>query len=91
MPFVFQSTPGIAAGRIAGACVLTCSPAAFQSTPGIAAGRIAKHLHVRLVQIVSIHARHCCRANHHIILAHALYDLFQSTPGIAAGRIAIIF
>ena len=84
----FQSTPGIAAGRICMSTYLVsvcgsfnprpallpgesgflvfnwCGVTKFQSTPGIAAGRISvcntrDHEHTR----VSIHARHCCRAN----------------------------
>ena len=36
---------------------------------------------------VSIHARHCCRANPASVPWHHKQAVFQSTPGIAAGRI----
>ena len=132
----FQSTPGIAAGRIWSS--LTPSSAAwrfnprpaslpgesaagddlvadghlFHSTPGIAAGRIQLlerrglgvqrfnprpaslpgESHGRITwlaqRLVSIHARHRCRANLLTANRSAPDWLFQSTPGIAAGRIS---
>ena len=60
----------------------------FQSTPGIAAGRIRlSRSALKLVKAVSIHARHCCRANRCFQQQVVRFCLFQSTPGIAAGRI----
>ena len=60
---VFQSAPGIADGR----CFLTLEIAhksqAFQSAPGIAAGRCLPFFETkRTTDMVSIRARHCCRA-----------------------------
>ena len=37
---MFQSTPGIAAGRIFRSLIYDLQGSTFQSTPGIAAGRI---------------------------------------------------
>ena len=39
-------------------------------------------------RVVSIHARHCCRANQILVVSLAKFSVFQSTPGIAAGRIS---
>ena len=84
--YLFQSTPGIAAGRIHvrrryrdSGCCFNPRPALlpgeslwihpntvvtmFQSTPGIAAGRIGSEMPKPCGGAVSIHARHCCRAN----------------------------
>ena len=38
---------------------------------------------------VSIHARHCCRANRTVYTEASTNSTFQSTPGIAAGRIML--
>ena len=59
----------------------------FQSTPGIAAGRINMQPAPADPTLVSIHARHRCRANHVWQAARDMMFVFQSTPGIAAGRI----
>ena len=107
----FQSTPGIAAGRIEELVVTEAACDLFQSTPGIAAGRIiqlrrqqrrARSFNPRPALlpgeslgtseadarcVVSIHARHCCRANHRCPRYARSMRRFQSTPGIAAGRI----
>ncbi len=57
---MFQSTPVIANGRIAGCGATPGNPVSFQSTPVIANGRIQldalKHVTER---DVSIHARYC--------------------------------
>ena len=61
---LFQSTPAIAGGRMMPAGSGLSGGARFQSTPAIAGGRM-EHVH-RLAVIalnVSIHARHCWRAN----------------------------
>ena len=62
-------------------------PEAFQSTPGIAAGRIGQVVRLPQSRHVSIHARHCCRANQPMLPEAKQPGMFQSTPGIAAGRI----
>ena len=60
----------------------------FQSTPAIAGGRIfLERFWSFLFLRVSIHARHCWRANLQPIMAGASLALFQSTPAIAGGRI----
>ena len=86
---MFQSTPGIAAGRISRKVLLAPAARRFQSTPGIAAGRIdLMTIKTFRPEAVSIHARHCCRANRSAPCPTPSACWFQSTPGIAAGRIA---
>ena len=60
----------------------------FQSTPAIAGGRIDNGVLLPDAVEVSIHARHCWRANLTIEGAHQQGKRFQSTPAIAGGRIA---
>ena len=59
----FQSTPGITAGRHTRVTLMAPARSWFQSTPGITAGRhaAARYQPLRL-GLVSIHARHHCRA-----------------------------
>ena len=60
---VFQSTPDIAAGRSQGDDRRIQQPKLFQSTPDIAAGRSLFVVEVVDANtLVSIHARHRCRA-----------------------------
>ena len=60
----FQSTPAIAGGRIRPAPWSIALTSWFQSTPAIAGGRIrARWDAEQLAYLVSIHARHCWRAN----------------------------
>ena len=59
----------------------------FQSTPAIAGGRISISARFAEDWRVSIHARHCWRANHAGIAEVRLLMAFQSTPAIAGGRI----
>ena len=62
----------------------------FQSTPAIAGGRItAAPCPCAAPVLVSIHARHCWRANHPHAPGRRIASLFQSTPAIAGGRIKI--
>ena len=89
---LFQSTPGIAAGRIQSRHDAGQKLNLFQSTPGIAAGRIGAEFGIRApYRGVSIHARHCCRANLQGCHCERRHERFQSTPGIAAGRISRTF
>ena len=61
---MFQSTPAIAGGRIYVGSAMHLAVKGFQSTPAIAGGRILDALQTReLSAVVSIHARHCWRAN----------------------------
>ena len=61
---VFQSTPAIAGGRILGHSGCGSLRGLFQSTPAIAGGRIRRdYRKYRHPCAVSIHARHCWRAN----------------------------
>ena len=87
----FQSTPAIAGGRILREQADILERYAFQSTPAIAGGRIPdKEVgHVQL-QHVSIHARHCWRANLFGVAIATTPPVFQSTPAIAGGRIPVI-
>ncbi len=83
----FQSTPDIAVGRHSSTLVNRKFLTRFQSTPDIAVGRHLGLSPVRLLLgMVSIHARHCCRATHNFVHWVTAYPLFQSTPDIAVGR-----
>ena len=55
---MFQSTPGINAGRIRNCLGNRNFCLRFQSTPGINAGRIAPNFTPYASLTVSIHARH---------------------------------
>jgi len=86
---LFQSTPVIANGRIAGRIALAAGRSWFQSTPVIANGRIVlkpppiRHKH-RMFQSTPVIANgRILRWSGHI----AAYNEFQSTPVIANGRI----
>ena len=60
----FQSTPAIAGGRIHYSNGVTSTQQRFQSTPAIAGGRIHNRINDgSWSDWVSIHARHCWRAN----------------------------
>ena len=60
----------------------------FQSTPAIAGGRIPSICCGRACWTsVSIHARHCWRANPNSCQRSTSRAVFQSTPAIAGGRI----
>ena len=107
----FQSTPGIAAGRIylpqlqihgfcsfnprpallpgesTGNCCGTPAGSGFNPRPALLPGESCRSVGGQLPKLVSIHARHCCRANRLTKPPSANSAMFQSTPGIAAGRI----
>ena len=108
---LFQSTPGIAAGRIKSAWLKPCQSTVFQSTPGIAAGRIRAWPSPAATQScfnprpallpgesialgagahkndVSIHARHCCRANRpHPALPGLGATSFNPRPALLPGE-----
>ena len=60
----FQSTPAIAGGRMNSRLSMKNQATLFQSTPAIAGGRMdVGGFAVGGVEAVSIHARHCWRAN----------------------------
>ena len=59
----FQSTPAIAGGRIVATMAQPRTMSSFQSTPAIAGGRIVWLGVACFPVFVSIHARHCWRAN----------------------------
>ena len=62
--YVFQSTPAIAGGRIRPMQRRRWRASGFQSTPAIAGGRIrGTSISMSRYWFVSIHARHCWRAN----------------------------
>jgi len=84
---MFQSTPAIAGGRTIDTPSSACRCVLFQSTPAIAGGRTLFTIRSTLLSgIVSIHARHCWRANSTRATTKLLLKLFQSTPAIAGGR-----
>ena len=84
---MLQSTPDIAVGRHTYRSRYRRGPDTFQSTPDIAVGRHAYEMALEKVwELVSIHARHCCRATPKPPHIYALLKWFQSTPDIAVGR-----
>ena len=86
-PHLFQSTPGIAAGRIKEKQIAAAiSAVSIHARHCCRANRNRRPVG-RSRCAVSIHARHCCRANHPRVRKKASVKVFQSTPGIAAGRI----
>ncbi len=85
---MFQSTPGINAGRIVCNFSVATTERWFQSTPGINAGRILRFLMQRYM-VNGFNPRPASMPGESG-LSHALMWLrrkFQSTPGINAGRI----
>ena len=85
---LFQSTPAIAGGRIAVMMAARwCSGLCFNPRPPLLAGE-SQHLARRSsARNVSIHARHCWRANPRAMAGVEQSTEFQSTPAIAGGRI----
>ena len=59
----FQSTPGIAAGRISRSCLPNCRCNCFNPRPALLPGESVVRSSLNCFHAVSIHARHCCRAN----------------------------
>ena len=86
---LFQSTPGINAGRIIGTWSGLRGPGVFQSTPGINAGRIGLH-RSGVIFVGWFQSTPGINAGRILLFEfeRALFALFQSTPGINAGRIA---
>ena len=87
--FLFQSTPAIAGGRIGPAICSRLGWRGFNPRPPLLAGEsrsVGKNL---CIFAVSIHARHCWRANRWTNATRALTYVFQSTPAIAGGRIGL--
>ena len=83
----FQSTPAITGGRNTICCADAGSAALFQSTPAITGGRdrvVRPQTGAR--SMVSIHARHYCRARPEAAPQPADWPAFQSTPAITGGR-----
>ena len=84
---MFQSAPGIAAGRCRSTSHRSRSTSQFQSAPGIAAGRchsrfVMVHGHHQFQSAPGIAAGRCSET-----AGRATgIDGFQSAPGIAAGR-----
>ena len=87
---MFQSTPGIAAGRIRALGDWALAHACFNPRPALLPGESFVDPPEHRGDNVSIHARHCCRANQKCYAGLDLAQKFQSTPGIAAGRILLI-
>ncbi len=87
---MFQSTPGLLAGRYAGGDRQFQGAEVFQSTPGLLAGRyVTVRVGYRLPLIVSIHARLISRAiRWKPSMRRSASGAFQSTPGLLAGRYA---
>ena len=84
----FQSTPAIAGGRIPQNPRSNKLVIEFQSTPAIAGGRIpALPGRTKLATAVSIHARHCWRANPSLAGAvPAFIKGFNPRPPLLAGE-----
>ena len=83
----FQSTPAIAGGRISALC--GCSPQTnrFNPRPPLLAGESSEHVPVFADKPVSIHARHCWRANHGIrTRCAAVMRRFNPRPPLLAGE-----
>ena len=83
----FNPRPPLLAGESVQARDPGCVLFVFQSTPAIAGGRIGPAYQVAVGYVVSIHARHCWRANRSIPAQAVGLKKFQSTPAIAGGRI----
>jgi len=60
----------------------------FNPRPPLLAGEFGATDQLAALQLVSIHARHCWRANASRSAASGFSKKFQSTPAIAGGRIA---
>ena len=84
---VFQSTPAIAGGRIAADHAQAAGGSGFNPRPPLLAGESRQIRHTVALPGVSIHARHCWRANRLDTLMASKAYMFQSTPAIAGGRI----
>ena len=87
---VFQSTPAIAGGRmrLCRACRGPCG--SFNPRPPLLAGEWRQGVAGRGRREVSIHARHCWRANEALARLVSCSQKFQSTPAIAGGRMRIL-
>ena len=83
----FQSTPAIAGGRITLETLAAVTGCCFNPRPPLLAGESDASFNGDTISVVSIHARHCWRANPGLIAAAELEASFQSTPAIAGGRI----
>ncbi len=83
---LFQSTPAIAGGRtlFSGrhSAIFNC----FNPRPPLLAGEPSDIVDMMRCPDVSIHARHCWRANQDQFEQVRLGNVFQSTPAIAGGR-----
>ena len=86
----FQSTPAIAGGRIPPMTWTTPWRACFNPRPPLLAGESDRYQVQKTTRVVSIHARHCWRANPMPLRSSSCDDLFQSTPAIAGGRIRLL-
>ena len=84
----FQSSPRIAAGRVADQLLLFRKAGKFQSSPRIAAGRVSGRQIADGVCRVSILAPHRCGARHFFAISRRNSFQFQSSPRIAAGRVS---
>ena len=83
----FQSTPAIAGGRIWRSSAASAPVPSFNPRPPLLAGESEAAYEASGDGRVSIHARHCWRANPTGASGKELEALFQSTPAIAGGRI----
>ena len=83
----FQSTPAIAGGRTGGPDLLEAWKVQFQSTPAIAGGRTRAAKPIQHRRDVSIHARHCWRANPPHWAGHlSRGNCFNPRPPLLAGE-----
>ena len=83
----FQSTPAIAGGRIPATPGRGAKARGFNPRPPLLAGESGGQAPQAHQCPVSIHARHCWRANQRRLTKPLAMAVFQSTPAIAGGRI----
>ncbi len=82
----FQSTPAIAGGRIRPAAAPRSARVCFNPRPPLLAGESGCRVVGGNVLLVSIHARHCWRANLHRCANGTLLVCFNPRPPLLAGE-----
>ena len=86
---MFQSTPDIAVGRNNLRMMATRGLEGFNPRPTSLSGETTLYKKVGRRYVVSIHARHRCRAKLKRMREQRMQWVFQSTPDIAVGRNAL--
>ena len=88
---MFKSTPAIAGGRMREGYRFAPNDNRFNPRPPLLAGEWMMQRALARSDAVSIHARHCWRANAPSTKAMTPCKTFQSTPAIAGGRMHRFF